>query len=211
LTARGVFVSIQAVAMRLGMTLAGLRVGVQGLGHVGYSLAQMLSDAGAELVVADINRTALDAIASELRTEVVPPGEIHAADVDIFAPCALGAIINQITIPEIRARAIVGAANNQLATEADGTRLQDRGVIYAPDYVVNAGGVINVAGEYFNETPEAVEQKVDRIGKRLLDILERAETLGMPNNITADLMAREAIRGVALTPLPNLIRPQTNS
>jgi leucine dehydrogenase len=156
-------------------------------------LAELLHEQGAELTVADINSQAATLAAEKLEAVVVPSHSIHKADVDIFAPCALGAVLNEGTIPEIRALAIVGAANNQLANEADGARLMARGILYAPDYVVNAGGVINVAGEYFKNTTDQVRAKVERIGERLLDVLARAEELGVPTNIAADLMALEII------------------
>ncbi|WP_188080033.1 Glu/Leu/Phe/Val dehydrogenase [Neorhizobium sp. P12A] len=192
-TARGVFSSISAVAARIGKPLGTLSVAVQGLGHVGMSLCQLLFDEGVELMVADINPAALTHAERHFRAKAMPAVSIHAADVDIFAPCALGAVLNENTIPQIRARAVVGAANNQLATDRDGSLLMERGILYAPDYIVNAGGVINVAGEYLNETPAMVGRKVEEIGERLLHVLDRAEEMRIPANVAADLMAREIL------------------
>ena len=190
-TAQGVFASICAVADLMEQPVAGMKVAVQGLGNVGMCLAELLHDRGAELTVADINTQSTNIAVNKFGAKVASASEIHKAEVDVFAPCALGAILNETTIPDIRARAIVGAANNQLATEQDGKRIMSRGILYAPDYVVNAGGVINVAGEYFKETPSQVSTKVEKIGERLIDILSRARELAVPTNVAADMMARE--------------------
>ena len=143
LTALGVFYGIEsAVKARLGMdSLRGVRVAVQGVGHVGLNLCRLLHAAGAILVVADVDRNNLQAARDELPVAVVAPAELLYADVDVLAPCALGNILTSHTIPRLRAKIVAGAANNQLATEADGALLTDRDILYAPDYVINAGGI----------------------------------------------------------------------
>ena len=148
-TARGVFNAIRAGAeMRLGSgDLTGRRVAVQGLGHVGWHLCGMLSEAGAKLIVADMDRVRLAGTVKEFGADVAEPGDIHAVEADIFAPCAIGGILNAQSIPQIRASMVGGAANNQLAAQADADMLHERGILYLPDYVANGGGIINVAAE----------------------------------------------------------------
>ena len=145
-TAEGVFLSLKAaVRHRLGRDLGGVRVSVTGLGHVGSNLCQLLAQAGARLLVSDIREEAVARMVEAHGAATVPAGEAHAAEADVFAPCALGAGLNETTIPEITARIVCGAANNQLAVAADDARLAECGILYAPDYLVNAGGLISVA------------------------------------------------------------------
>ena len=148
-TAYGTFIGIQAaVKERLGRdSLDGLRVAVQGVGNVGYDLARQLKEAGAQLWVTDIHREPLVQAGRELGATVVAPDEIFGLDVDVFAPCALGAILNDSTIPQLKASIVAGAANNQLAEARHGVELMKRGILYAPDYVINAGGIIDVYHE----------------------------------------------------------------
>ncbi len=175
-TAEGVFLSMQAAARyRWGKDVAGRRVSVQGLGNVGSHLCRMLADAGAQLVVSDINADAVSRIVDETGAETVDPARAHTAEVEIFAPCALGAGLNASTIPEIRAEIVCGAANNQLATEEDGPRLAARGVLYAPDYLINAGGLISVARRPLGLSEAEARAKLEDIPKTLIEILERAE------------------------------------
>lgn len=193
-TARGVFESMRAAArFALGSELEGLTVAVQGTGNVGAALCRMLRAAGARLVIADIDRRRVDALVAELGARAVGVDEIVAADADIFAPCALGGALNDQTIPTLKARLVCGAANNQLATEADGETLMARGIVYAPDYVVNAGGIINVSAEYLGEAPEEVAQRVSEIAPRLTRILEAAVAGNTPPHIVADALARRII------------------
>lgn len=196
LTALGVFLGLQsAVRSKLGIdSLDGIRVAVQGVGHVGLNLCRLLHEAGAKLVVADVNREHLQQARDELPVTEVSPSELLYSDVDILAPCALGNILTSVTIPKLRAKIIAGAANNQLATEADGARLSDRGILYAPDYVVNAGGIVNVAHEYYGESSEErVRAEIARIPERLDAIFAKAETTGQPTNIIADEWARRIV------------------
>lgn len=148
-TARGIFNAIRVTARhRFGSEdLAGRRVALQGLGHVGQHLSRMLWEAGAELIVADMDPARVAHAVAEYGAEAVAPEAILSVHADILAPCAVGAVLNEATIPDLRVAAVAGGANNQLATAADGARLQARGILYAPDFVANAGGIINVATE----------------------------------------------------------------
>ena len=195
-TALGVFLGIEsAVKMRHGKdSLDGIRVAVQGVGHVGLHLCHLLHDAGAVLTVADVNRENLNQASGELPVTVVAPTELLYSDVDVLAPCALGNIFTSVTIPKLKASVIAGAANNQLATEADGARLAERDILYAPDYVINAGGIISVAHEYFGESSEDhVREAVAKIPDRLDIIFERAQESGKPTNVIADEVARKIV------------------
>ena len=148
-TALGVFFGIQAaVRFQLGRSLEGLTVAVQGLGGVGHPLCRLLAADGARLKVADARRERAEQVREELGATVVGTETIFDEDADVFAPCALGAVLHEHTIARLRARVVAGAANNQLAAAADGDALLKAGILYAPDYVINAGGIINVAHEY---------------------------------------------------------------
>lgn len=195
-TARGVFIGLKAaVKAKLGRDdLDGVRVAVQGLGGVGFNLCRDLHSAGATLVVADIHDDRTARAADEFGTEVLGADHILFADVDVLAPCALGAVLNAQSIPRIRAHVVAGGANNQLATDVDGARLMERGILYAPDYVINAGGIINVSAEYLGNRSEAqVDADILRIGDRLSEIFARAAREETPPNVIADAMAEEKI------------------
>lgn len=193
-TALGVFESLRAaVAVRLGRGLDGLTVAVQGAGHVGTHLCRLLAAEGARLFVADMDVARAQALAAETGARAFPASSILEADADVFAPCALGAVLDRTTIPRLRASVVVGAANNQLATEADGDLLRARDILYAPDYVVNAGGMINVAAEYLGESAAEVEARVCAIPARLHAIFDRALAENRATNRVADDMARAII------------------
>ena len=195
-TAIGCFEGIEAaVAARLGAnSLKGIRVAVQGVGHVGLHLCKLLHTAGAELFVSDVNKEHLDAALAEVPATVIPPTELLFADVDVLAPCALGNILTSTTIPKIKAPVIAGAANNQLATQADGARLAERDILYAPDYVINAGGIISVAAEYYgSSSKDEVLADIGRIKDRLNTIFAEARKSGRPTNELADELARELV------------------
>jgi leucine dehydrogenase len=194
-TALGVYLGLEYCWRHLmRRDLAGARVAVQGLGGVGYALARRLHEAGAKLVVSDVNLRRLKLAQVELAASAVTPEEILSAEVDIIAPCALGGILNVSSIPRIRARLIAGGANNQLATGEDGERLRSRGIWYAPDYVINAGGIINVASEYLGQGSETeVLERIARIPIRLGKIFTAAAEQGLPTNVVADQMARERL------------------
>ena len=196
LTAFGVFLGIEAaVKSRLGKNSCdGLTVAIQGVGHVGAHLCQLLHDAGATLIVADVNGENLKAVSSAMPVNVVSPAELLYAEADVLAPCALGNILTSATIPKIRAKVIAGAANNQLSTEADGARLADHDILYAPDYVINAGGIINVSHEYHGDSSEeAVRGEISKIPLRLEAIFAKANETGRPTNELADEYARRLI------------------
>ncbi len=195
-TALGCFEGIEAaVEARLGAnSVKGLRVAVQGVGHVGYHLCKLLHEAGAELFISDVNKEHLKITLDAVPATVVPPTELLFADVDVLAPCALGNILTSTTIPKINAKIIAGGANNQLSTPADGMRLAERDILYAPDYVINAGGIINVAAEYYgNSSEDDVRADVGRIKDRLKDIFEQAKETGRPTNELADELARSLV------------------
>jgi leucine dehydrogenase len=199
-TAYGIYCGIlAAVKARLGRDdLEGLRVAVQGVGHVGYYLCKLLHEAGATLVVSDMDQTRVDRVCGEFSAEPVGSAEVLDADVDVLAPCALGAILHEESIPGIKARIIAGGANNQLRSPEDGQRLADAGILYAPDYVINAGGIINVACEYFGDVDDAgVTDLVAQIGPRLAGIFEEAARTGEPTNVIADRQARKIIADAA--------------
>jgi leucine dehydrogenase len=195
-TALGCFEGIEAaVQARLGAnSVKGLRVAVQGVGHVGLHLCRLLHAAGAELVITDVNSENLKMATDAVPATVVSPLELLFADVDVLAPCALGNILTSTTIPKIRAKIVAGAANNQLSTPADGVRLAERDILYAPDYVINAGGIISVAAEYYGAgSEEDVRADVGRIRNRLQDIFREAKETGRPTHELADELARKLV------------------
>lgn len=198
ITALGVFLGIRAAAKaRLGAdTLQDVKVAVQGVGSVGLNLCRLLHKAGARLTVADVNRENLQQARDELPVTEIAPIELLYSNVDVLAPCALGNVLTAQTIPNIQAKIIAGAANNQLATAEDGARLAERDILYAPDYVINAGGIINVAHEYFGDSSEEkVLAEVGQIPERLDAIFAEALEGGEPTNLIADRMARQIVHG----------------
>jgi len=195
-TALGCLQGIEAaVEARLGRTsLEGIRVAVQGVGHVGMNLCRLLHEAGAELFISDVNREHITTTLDAVQATVLAPKDLLFADVDVLAPCALGNILTSTTIPKIKATVIAGAANNQLSTPADGQRLADRDILYAPDYVINAGGIISVAHEYYGDASEDdVREDVFRIRERLASIFRESKDTGRPTNELADELARKLV------------------
>lgn len=193
-TALGIFKSMQAAArVTFASDLKGLTVAIQGTGNVGSHLAELLHGAGARLVLADADSARAKRLAERLDARVVGTDEILSVDADILAPCALGAILNEASIPTLRARLVCGGANNQLAADADGQRLAERGIAYAPDYVVNAGGIINVVAEYLGEAEDQVARRIDLIAERLAEILGTAAHDGLATHLVADRMAQGLI------------------
>jgi leucine dehydrogenase len=198
-TAWGVFLGLHEAWSQLrggrGGELAGVRVAVQGLGGVGYNLCRQLHAAGARLVVADLDPERLRRAVAEFGATPVAAAEILGADVDILSPCALGAVLDEASIPRIRAALVAGAANNQLATPEDGERLRRRGILYAPDYVINAGGIIRVACEYLRQGSESeVRAHIARIPGTLRAVLEEAAREVLPTHVVADRLAERALR-----------------
>jgi leucine dehydrogenase len=154
----------------------------------------MLASEGATLRVADVRSAAVERVCDEFKAVEIAPKGVLAEDVDVLAPCALGAILNPQTIPRLRARVIAGAANNQLGDDRDGQALHSAGILYAPDYVINAGGIISVSREYYGGATEAqVTVEIHEIPGRLTEIFERARRENRPTNAVADQMARERI------------------
>ena len=199
-TAQGVFLGIRsAVERKFGTDrLKGVRVAVQGVGNVGYQLCKLLHREGAILTVADVNNGNLQCVQQDLLVETVDPSDILSQDVDVLAPCALGAVLNSKSIPNIRAKIIAGAANNQLATDQDGYELTERRILYAPDYVINAGGIISVAREYLGgSSVDQVSAEVNRIPERLAEIYAIADNTGQPTHVIADEMAQSIVANSA--------------
>jgi leucine dehydrogenase len=198
-TAYGVFRGIKACAQRRygSDDLDGRTVAVQGAGHVGYHLAEYLIEDGAHVVITDIDSSRVDRAVEELGTESVEPDGIYDVDGDIFAPCALGAILNEDTIPRLAVDIIAGAANNQLAADDDDDRLAERDILYAPDYVINAGGLINVYSELANWSLERSKRKAGEIYSTLLQVFELAEERGITSAVAADELAQRRVERVA--------------
>lgn len=196
-TARGVFLGIRAaLAHRTGSDdISGVRVAVQGLGSVGRVLCGMLSEAGARLVVTDIDPARVEKAQAAFGAEAVAVNDFLAAETDVFAPCALGGIISVATIPALKARIVAGSANNQLAEHTDARRLMERGVLYAPDYVINAGGLINVAAELAPGGYDRADvmARVEKIPAVLADIFARSRDETRPTNDITAQIAREHI------------------
>ncbi|MGH3495684.1 MAG: Glu/Leu/Phe/Val dehydrogenase family protein, partial [Sciscionella sp.] len=197
-TAHGVFRAIQASAKEKwgADDLAGKTVSLQGCGHVGYYLAKELHDAGAKLVVTDIDAERVRRVVTELGARAVEPGEIYGVKADIFAPCALGAIINDNTIPQLKVEVVAGAANNQLLEERHGDELDAKGILYTPDYVANAGGVINVYSELANWDASRALRKADEIYNTTLGVFEIARSEGIPTYEAADRLAERRLKAV---------------
>lgn len=196
-TAYGTYLGVKAaVKHQLGKdSLQGIKVAVQGLGSVGYGLCEYLHKDGAELFVTDINSESMDRAATELGATVVGLDDIYHQDVDVYSPCALGATVNDNTLQVLKASIIAGCANNQLAESRHGDAVKAKGILYAPDYVINAGGIINVAMEHYPEeySAERAKEKVTKIYDTLLDIFQRADKSGIATHIVADQMAQEII------------------
>lgn len=194
MTAYGVYKGIKsAVKFKLGRdSLEGIKVGVQGLGHVGYYLCKHLAEEGAQLIVTDINKESIERVVADFKATPVDINSIYTQDMDVYAPCALGATINDETLPRLKCSIVAGAANNQLAEDRHGVGLLNRGILYAPDYVINAGGIINVSFEN-NYSKEAAMKKTENIYNTLTEVFERAQKEGKPTNIIADEMARQLV------------------
>lgn len=195
-TAYGTFVGIQA-AVRFQLqrdSLKGLRVAIQGVGNVGYRLAKHLHEAGAKLWVTDVHAPAVERCANEFGATPVSGNAIFGLDVDVFAPCALGAVLNDATLTQLKATVVAGAANNQLAERRHGLALQQRGVLYAPDYVINAGGIIEIHHETHGYDEAKAKAHLDRIGDTLTQIFERARSEKRPTGEIADQLAEEIFR-----------------
>ena len=196
-TAFGGFNGIRAVAHHLRGTddLKGLRVAVQGVGATGADLTERLVENGAMVTISDVNEHAVVQIVEKHSVSAVAPDRIHAQDVDVFAPCALGAVLNDTTIPELKARAVCGLANNQLERPSHGRQLYDRGIAYVPDFVVNAGGMMGASTLIFSKPDRGKAlAKIEGIYTTVLKILERSRDEGRPSADIAEEIAYSRIR-----------------
>ena len=197
-TALGVRRGIEAcVKFKLGKPdLKEIHVAVQGVGHVGYQLCKELHAAGARLTVADVDKLKSERAKREFGAAVVAIDDIPKVDCDVFAPCALGAGLNDDTVPQLQARIVAGAANNQLAEPRHGDDLHARGILYAPDYAINAGGLINVAQEVKGYDAKAAREQTLQIYDTIWDICERSKKLAAPTHKVADIMVEEKLGAV---------------
>ena len=195
-TALGIYLGVKAAVKRaLGKdSVAGLHVAVQGAGSVGGGLARLLAADGARLTLADVNADRAGALARELGAQLIDADAILSVEADVLSPCALGAVLNADTIPALAVPIVAGAANNQLATYEDGDRLHARGILFAPDYVINAGGIINVALEYIGQGDrDEVERRIHRIPERLEQVWRESAETGDPAAHVADRIAQRLI------------------
>ncbi|WP_415904244.1 Glu/Leu/Phe/Val family dehydrogenase [Neptuniibacter sp. QD48_55] len=195
-TAYGTFIGLKAaVKHRLNITdLKGLKVAIQGVGNVGYRLAEYLHKEGVELFVSDINPEQVKKAVNELGAKAVPLEQILLQEVDVVAPCALGASLNDETIPQIKAKVIAGAANNQLARPHHDHELHKRGILYAPDYAINAGGIIDISYERSGYDAEKAKAHIEGIGDTLNEIFNRSTKENRPTGEIADELAVERLR-----------------
>jgi leucine dehydrogenase len=194
-TARGVYLGVKAAAKRaLGTdSMAGVHVAVQGVGSVGGGLARYLAADGAKLTIADVDASRAVALAAELGAETADVGSIMGVEADIFSPNALGAILTEASVLALRVKAVAGGANNQLATGPEGRMLADRGILYAPDYVINAGGIINVLRHIDGAGDDVINARIDAIPARLDAVWDESAATGATPAEVADKMAQRLI------------------
>ncbi|MDQ0244368.1 leucine dehydrogenase [Bacillus fengqiuensis] len=194
-TAYGVYKGMKAAAKEAFGTdsLEGKVIAVQGVGNVAFNLCKHLHEEGARLIVTDIQKEAIQRAVEAFGATAVDPNDIYGVECDIYAPCALGATINDTTIPQLKAKVIAGAANNQLKEARHGDLIHDMGIVYAPDYVINAGGVINVADELYGYNHERALKKVEGIYYNIERVMEIAKRDGIPTYAAADRLAEERI------------------
>lgn len=197
-TAHGVYMGIKASMKEKNKTdsLKGVRIAVQGLGNVGFHLIEELVREGAQLTVSDIDVDKCKKVEKQFNVKVVAPDQILFAECDVLAPCALGAIINDQSLPKIKAKIIAGGANNQLAEGRHGQAVKEMGILYAPDYVINAGGLMNVFVELESYSPERALQKTETIYDNILAIYDIARREDIPTNIAADRIAERRINQI---------------
>jgi leucine dehydrogenase len=199
-TAYGVYMGMKAAAkVRFGSdSLAGKKVSVQGVGHVGEYLVEHLTKAGAQVFISDIHEASLKAVAQKYNATVVGINDIYDLDVDIYAPCALGATVNDDTLSKLKCSIIAGAANNQLADEkVHGVKVMEKGMIYAPDFLINAGGVMNCYGEVCNIDQAQIMTMAENIYNTTLDIIQTSQSTNTPTYLIANQRAEERIAKIA--------------
>ena len=191
-TARGVLRGIQAAVKSVFDvdTLAGLHVLIQGVGHVGLHLAELLYTRGARLSVSDVNQAALTQCCEAWSAQAVAPDDVYTTECDVFAPCALGQIINPDTIQQLQCRIIAGSANNQLSSNALGETLRQKGILYAPDYVINAGGMLQIG---YRDNPDRLTIEINRLYDTLLGIFQTAQTQAKATHVIADHIAEQTL------------------
>lgn len=197
-TAFGVFKGIQAAAEECfgTMDLKGKIVAVQGVGAVGYYLCKYLQEAGAKLIITDIRKENIDRVIQDFGAKDVKPEEIYGVKCDIFAPCAMGAIINDFTIQQLKCNVVAGSANNQLAENKHGDMLEEKGILYAPDFVINGAGVMNVYEEMKGYNAERAMLRASGVYDNIKKVFEIAKRDGIPTYKAADRMAEERIMKV---------------
>lgn len=195
MTALGVFQGMNAAVKhaQIGEDLRGLTVAIQGVGNVGYRLCHHLKTAGAKIIISDISEDKVKQAVQEFGAQAADPSEVAEVDCQIFAPCALGAVLNSRSIPKLRCKIVAGAANNQLEFASDGLALHERGILYIPDYVINAGGLINVAAELPGYNEDAVRADVCKIYSTIESVLSRAKAEDLLPVQVADSLAEERI------------------
>jgi leucine dehydrogenase len=199
-TAGGVFAAMRAALRSVygSESLSDRRVAIQGIGNVGFNLARLVSEAGGELVVGDVRAESTERAARELNADVVDPEAIYDQPCDVFAPCAMGATVSEVTIPRLRAKIVCGAANNQLATAGAGRMLLQRNIAYAPDYVANAGGILNAFGDFSGtHDVDEVWRKIEAIGDTVERILGLSRQEHRPSSEIADEMAQRILSEAA--------------
>jgi leucine dehydrogenase len=198
-TARGLFAALRGVAKFLwdDPDVAGRRIAVQGVGKVGMAFVQLLVEARAEVVVTDSHEPHLTRAVEDLGVKAVAPDDVYVVDCDVFSPCALGATLNKETIPRLSCVAVVGSANNQLAEPSDAELLAQRGILYAPDFVVNAGGLINVYEELRGYSAARALHRVEGIYHATINVLESARREGIDPNRAAERLAEERIEQIS--------------
>ena len=194
-TALGVYHAIRAgVEFALGRDgLRGLRIAIQGVGHVGHALARLAAQDGASLTVADIRPDAAEGVASEVGAATVSPDEILTTACDVLAPCAAGGAITDELVPRLRCSLVAGAANNLLATPGVGTRLHSEGITYVPDYVANCGGILFLAEEASGSSPEKMRERMKDAGRAAREVLRRSEEESIPPSLAAERVAEERL------------------
>ena len=198
MTGLGVYLGMKACAREVwgSDSLRGKKVTIQGFGKVGTHNAHHLLEEDAQLIVTDIDKSALDR-ARQMGLKVVAPERIYDVECEIFSPCALGGVLNSETIPRLRCRMVAGGANNQLRTDADGVKLYRRGILYAPDYIINAGGLINISAEIgMSYNPEWAREKTEHIYETMGQIIASSKREEMPTSQVADRLAEERVASV---------------